>query len=63
MIQIELAEVPENAELARNLVGSSGTLLLAAGTRFKSRYIKRLEELNAIDEKIESVWIYADENT
>ena len=58
VIKVSLSEVPENAMLARNLVGSSGTLLLGAGTRFKSRYIKRLEELSAINEKIDHVWIY-----
>ena len=53
--KIPIAEVPENAILARNVMGSSGTLLLAAGTRFKARYAKRLEELQ--EGNIDSVWI------
>jgi two-component system chemotaxis response regulator CheY len=60
VVEVDLADVPENAELARNLVGSNGTLLLAAGTQFKQRYIKRLEELSALNEKTERVAIYVD---
>lgn len=58
MVKVPLNEVPENAVLARNLVGSGGTLLLAAGTRVKSRYIRRLEELSGIDEKVDHVYIF-----
>lgn len=55
--RVALDEVPEDAVLARDLYGAGGTLLLAAGTRFKSRYIRRLEELRDLKEKIEHVWI------
>jgi two-component system, chemotaxis family, chemotaxis protein CheY len=58
VVRVALNEVPENAVLARNLMGSSGQLLLGAGTHFRARYIKRLEELTAIDEKIEHVYVY-----
>jgi CheY-like chemotaxis protein len=54
--KVAIADVPENAVLAKNVVGSSGTLLLAAGTRFKARYAKRLEELQ--EGNIDYVWIY-----
>ena len=36
-VKMELSEVPERAVLARNILGSSGTLLLAAGTPFRAR--------------------------
>ncbi|MBL8642752.1 MAG: response regulator [Rhodospirillaceae bacterium] len=55
--KVKLEDVPENALLARDLYGAGGTLLLAAGTRFKTRYIKRLEELRELKEKIDHVWI------
>lgn len=55
--KVKLSEVAENAVLARDLIGTSGTLLLAAGTRFKARYAKRLEELGDIREKVEYVWV------
>lgn len=55
--KVALADVPENATLARDLVGAGGTLLLAAGTQFKARYAKRLEELSGIREKVEYAWI------
>jgi|GEM_PF-761428 len=55
--KVSLADVPENAVLAQDLVGAGGTLLLAAGTRFKARYAKRIEELHSIKEKVEYVWI------
>jgi CheY-like chemotaxis protein len=58
VVRVALSEVPENAVLARNLMGTSGQLLLGAGTHFRARYIKRLEELTAIDEKIEHVYVY-----
>lgn len=57
-IKVALSDVPENAVLARDLVGAGGTLLLAAGTPFKRRYMKRLEDLSAINEGVESVWIF-----
>lgn len=55
--KIALAEVPEDAVLAKDIIGTGGTLLLAAGTRFKARYAKRIEELHTIKEKVEFVWI------
>lgn len=57
-IKVALGDVPENAVLARDLVGAGGTLLLAAGTPFKRRYMKRLEDLSAINEGVETVWIF-----
>jgi hypothetical protein len=58
--QVALHEIPENAILARNLLGTNGTLLLAAGTPFRARYLKRLEELKSIDQAGETVWIFED---
>jgi CheY-like chemotaxis protein len=58
--KVALEDVPENAVLGRDLYGAGGTLLLAAGTVFKSRYIRRLEELRDLKEKIEHVWILED---
>jgi two-component system, chemotaxis family, chemotaxis protein CheY len=55
--KIALADVPEDAILAKDIIGTGGTLLLAAGTRFKARYAKRIEELQTIKEKVEFVWI------
>lgn len=57
-IKVALGDVPENAVLAKDLFGAGGTLLLAAGTPFKSRYMKRLEDLSAINEGVDSVWIF-----
>lgn len=57
-VKVPLSDVPENAMLARDLVGAGGTLLLAAGTPFKRRYMRRLEELSAINEGVDSVWIF-----
>jgi CheY-like chemotaxis protein len=56
--QVSLDDIPENAVLARDLVGAGGTLLLAAGTPFRTRYLKRLEDLRSIDQAIEKVWIF-----
>jgi CheY-like chemotaxis protein len=52
-----LTEVPEGMVLAKNIVGSSGTLLLASGTAFRSRYVRRLQELRDIEGDIEYVWV------
>lgn len=57
-IKVALTEVPEDAVLARDLIGAGGTLLLAAGTPFKRRYMKRLEDLSAINEGVDSLWIF-----
>jgi CheY-like chemotaxis protein len=56
-IQVKLADVPEDAVLAKDLIGTGGTLLLSAGTPFKRRYVKRLEELQTFKETVDSVWI------
>ncbi|MDX2143507.1 MAG: response regulator [Rhodospirillaceae bacterium] len=58
--KIALADVPDDAIVAKDIIGTGGTLLLAAGTRFKSRYAKRIEELQSIKEKVEFVWIVDD---
>jgi CheY-like chemotaxis protein len=57
MKKVPISEVPENAVIARDLVGTGGTLLLASGTPFKARYAKRLEELQGPKDKIEHIWI------
>ena len=55
--KVRLTEVPEGAVLTRDVIGSSGTLMLARGTRFKDRYAKRLSELHELEGNIEYVWI------
>jgi hypothetical protein len=57
-VRMALTEVPEGAVLARNIIGASGTLLLAAGTPFRSRYVRRLQELRDMEGEIENVWVY-----
>lgn len=56
---VKLADVPEGAVVARNVVGRSGTLLLAAGTPFRVRYARRLQELSDIEGEIKEIWIHA----
>jgi CheY-like chemotaxis protein len=55
--KVALADVPEGAILARDVVGANGTLLLSAGMAFKARYAKRLDELGSFSGKVEHVWI------
>src|SRR5262249_32531359 len=55
-VKVALNEVPESAVLARDIIGSSGTLLLAAGTPFRKRYIRRLQELKDMEGEIEYIW-------
>jgi two-component system chemotaxis response regulator CheY len=55
--RVALNEVPEGAVLARDIVGSSGTLLLASGTAFRGRYVKRLQELRDLEGDITHVWV------
>lgn len=54
---VKLSEIPEGAVIAKNIVGRSGTLLVAAGTPFRARYARRLQELSDIEGEIKEVWI------
>ncbi|MGE4061994.1 MAG: response regulator [Rhodospirillaceae bacterium] len=55
---VKLSEIPEGAVIAKNIVGRTGTLLVAAGTPFRARYARRLSEISDIEGEIKEVWIH-----
>lgn len=55
---VKLSEIPDGAVIAKNVVGRTGTLLVAAGTPFRARYARRLQEISDIEGEIKEVWIY-----
>lgn len=54
---VKLTDIPEGAVIAKNIIGRTGTLLVAAGTPFRARYARRLQELADIEGEIKEVWI------
>ena len=56
--KMALDDVPHNAVLARDVRGSRGNLLLAAGIPFRSNYVERLKELKDLAGDITHAWIY-----
>ncbi len=55
---VSLSDVPEGAVIAKNIIGKTGTLLVAAGTPFRARYARRLQELSDVEGEIKEVWIH-----
>jgi hypothetical protein len=55
---VNLSDIPEGAVIAKNIIGKTGTLLVAAGTPFRARYARRLQELSDIEGEIKEVWIH-----
>ncbi len=58
MAMMPLVSDPDWLALVLLVVVAVGTLLLAAGRPFRSRYLKRLEDLRSIDQAVEAVWIF-----
>jgi len=57
--QVLLQNIPEGAVLTRPVFLSDGTMLLKKGTRVSKDITAKVSDLNAIGEKIESVWVSA----
>jgi CheY-like chemotaxis protein len=55
---VSLSDIPEGAVIAKNIIGKTGTLLVAAGTPFRARYARRLQEISDIEGEIKEVWIH-----
>lgn len=56
---VTLAEVPDDAELARDLVMANGRLLLAAGSRLTARKRDLLRDLIVLSPQTLQIWIRA----
>ncbi len=57
--RVALAELPDGAVLARDLMFRNGRLLLPARTRVSARLARRLTEIAAVSSLADEAWIFA----
>lgn len=56
-IRVALERVPPNAQLAREVVGPDGAVLLPAGTLLSARLLTHLHDLRTLDNCVAQLWI------